>query len=128
MIEFAKPDNLIALPTKSNEWYTPHRYIEAARLVMDGIELDPASCKEANLVVRAERFYTVKDNGLAQAWEAKSIWLNPPYGSTNGHSNIGLFTRKLLREYQSGKVRQAILLSTTKTNTAWYSLLWDYPI
>lgn len=112
---------------KSNEWYTPARYVEAARKVLGEIDLDPASCAVANQIVKAKMYYTQEDNGLAQAWYGR-IWLNPPFGTTNGKSNIGLFTRRLVEEYQAGHIEQAILLSTSKTDTSWFTFLWDYPI
>ncbi len=127
MVALMKHDNHIAPPQKNNEWYTPARYIEAARLVMGGIDLDPASSDVANQTVKAARYYTKEDNGLAQVWYGR-IWLNPPYGRTGNESNIGTFTRRLVAEYRAGNVEQAILLSTTKTDTRWFGLLWDYPI
>ncbi len=127
MIALTRPDNIIPMPTKSNEWYTPARYVEAARLVLGGIDLDPASCEMANRTVKATRYYTQSENGLEQPWYGR-VWLNPPYGSTNGKSNMRTFAIKLVQEYLSGNVKQAILLTTSRTDTDHFRLLWEYPI
>jgi hypothetical protein len=113
----------------SNEWYTPSKYIEAAREVMGSIDLDPASCALANQTVRAMRYYSEYDNGLAQEWIARNVWLNPPYGRTEAYgSNIKLFTEKLISEYQLGHIEQAILLSSGKVDASWFQPLWEFPI
>lgn len=128
MIELTKSANPIKIRnSQDNEWYTPHRYIDAARIVMGGIDLDPASCEIANQIVRADRYYSKEDNGLAREWYGK-VWLNPPYGRTHNKSNIGLFTNRLIHEYRAGHVEQAILLSTPRPDTPWFPDLWDYPI
>ena len=142
MVAVAKPDNLIAMPTKSNEWFTPSRYVEAAREVMGSIDLDPASCNEANIVVRAKKFYSKHDNGLLQPWHG-CIWLNPPYGKTIPYESHGrfmgggntkntslqvMFVAKAIAEYKAGHVSQAILLVTANTTVTWFQPLWDYPI
>lgn len=125
MVAIAK----ITHPQKSNEWYTPSKYIEAARLVMGGIDLDPASCKLANETVQATRYFSKEDDGLAQEWYGR-VWLNPPYGK--GPNNEGIaasFARKMVREYQSGAIQQAIyLIYEHCLSTSWGGLLWDYPI
>lgn len=119
---------------KSNEWWTPSRYIDAARKVMGGIDLDPASCKEANRTVKATKYYTERENGLAQEWYGR-VWLNPPYSSSgipgrsgNAAGPIQYFITKLIEHYQKGDVSQAVVLVTTDTDAKWFIPLWEYVI
>lgn len=116
--------------SENNEWYTPERYVAAARALMGGIELDPATSEYANETVQAERIYTARDDGLAQDWTARSMWLNPPYGYARegGVSNQELWTARLIQEYQRGCVQEAVLLVNAVTDRQWFQPLWDYPI
>jgi hypothetical protein len=138
MVALVQQSNILDFPIatlqgKSNEWYTPAKYVNAAREVMGGaIDLDPASCKEANMVVRAEKFYTQHDNGLNHSWYGR-VWLNPPYLRTPDMkarhlSTIEMFTMKLIQEYESSNISQAILLATCKQDARWFQPLWKYPI
>jgi hypothetical protein len=64
--------------TGENEWYTPARELEAARAVLGEFDLDPACSHRAQATVRAKKYFTVEDDGLAQDWHGR-VWLNPPY-------------------------------------------------
>ena len=119
---------LARLSSKSNEWYTPAPYVTAARCLMGGIELDPASCALANRTVQAARYYTQADNGLTQDWTCQSMWLNPPYGRTAHRSNQEIWTCQLIAEHEAGRVEQAVLLVNAATDTGWFQRLWRYPI
>jgi hypothetical protein len=61
------------------EWYTPAPFVEAARTVMGGIDLDPASHREANKTIMATDYYTEAENGLQKPWSGR-VFLNPPGG------------------------------------------------
>ena len=113
----------------SNEWYTPSKYIEAAREVMGTIDLDPASCALANQTVKATTYYTQEDDGLSKAWYG-NVWLNPPYKSDDGQrvSLQSQWVRKALQEYTRGNVSKAILLVTGVTERKWFEPLWDYVV
>ena len=65
--------------SESNEHFTPMRVIEPAREVLGEIDLDPASCAEANERVRAKRFFTVRDPSHLAAWRGR-VFQNPPGG------------------------------------------------
>jgi phage N-6-adenine-methyltransferase len=104
----------------SNEHYTPAKYIEAVRSVLGEIDLDPASCEEANRVVKATVFFTKDDDGLAKEWVGR-VWLNPPYGD-----EVGKFIAKLTSEINAGNVDAAVVLVNAHcTDTIWFQPLWD---
>jgi ParB family transcriptional regulator, chromosome partitioning protein len=115
------------LSSDSVEWYTPARYVEAARAVMGGIDLDPASCALANLTVQAAAYYDKARDGLRYDWPGR-VWLNPPYGLHEGKSSQEVWTARLLAQYAAGITQQAVLLVSAATETAWFQRLWAYPV
>lgn len=106
-----------------DEWYTPTEYIEAARQLMGGIDLDPASSAEAQEIVKAGAYFTKRDDGLSQPWMG-CVWLNPPYSTPA----IKFFVAKLISEYQIGNVTEAVILTNNSSDTAWFhDLLSRFP-
>jgi len=97
------------------EWYTPIEWVDRARDVMGRIDLDPASCAQANEVVQAKLFYTLDDDALAHDWQG-NVFLNPPYAA----GVIDQFVDKLIRHYVAGDVRQAVLLTNNNTDAQWW--------
>lgn len=66
-----EPAQLINQTSGDVEYYTPPFIIEAARRVMGGIDLDPASSEIANRTVKATRYFTEADDGLQQEWNGR---------------------------------------------------------
>lgn len=98
----------------NDEWYTDAVWIDRARRVMGGVDLDPASSAVAQRTVRAGTFYTAEDDGLSRAWFGK-VWLNPPYSQPL----IGQFTDRVVLEYQRGNVEAAVVLVPLGWDTEW---------
>jgi phage N-6-adenine-methyltransferase len=99
--------------TGDNEWYTPSEYIKAARKVMGTIDLDPATSKIANEIVKADKIFTINDNGLDKKWFG-NVFLNPPYSS----DLVSKFIDKLINELKN--INQCILLVNNATDTTWF--------
>jgi len=120
--------------SETNEWYTPAHIIELAREVLGDIDLDPASSPEANDTVRAASYCTIQEDGYTQPWGSTDsptrVWLNPPYGKEDGEreTNAMRWSRKLIGEYQAGRVESAILLVKAALGYEWFEELWRlYP-
>ena len=111
----AKAHPHVARGDSDVEWYTPATIIEAARAVMGGIDLDPASCAHAQATVQAARYFDTTTNGLVQEWAGR-VWLNPPYAP----SLVDKFVDKLLA---SPAVTQAVVLTNNATETQWGAAL-----
>ena len=101
-----------------NEKYTPRLWIDFAEIVFGRrIDLDPATNRLANSVVKAQRIFTMTENGLLQDWTSPALWLNPPYSLPE----IELFAQKLAEELP--KIEQAMLLVNACTETDWFQML-----
>lgn len=95
------------------EWYTPSVYVDKARRVMGSIDLDPASCAEANKTVQATKYFTKDDDGLAKAWLASTVWLNPPYSGRL----VRAFVKRICDCVYLGYVKTAVVLVNNSTET-----------
>ena len=101
--------------TGDAESYTPDEYIKSARKVLGGIDLDPASNKLAQKVVKAKEYFTDAEDGTKQSWHGR-VFLNPPYK----YPLVATFIDKLCKEHESGNVPSAILLTNNNTDTKWW--------
>lgn len=111
----------------SNEHYTPAHIVEAARMTLGEIDLDPASTVHANALVGAAYFFSENHDGFEAAWNpgnlaASRVFLNPPGGGFKkprtvdpelGHTRSSqcLWWMKLMVEWASGRVESAVFLA-----------------
>jgi hypothetical protein len=126
--ELAELFQSASFSSASSEWYTPAPYIEAAREVLGGIDLDPASSVQANAVVRAAKFFSKEDDGLTRDWCGRAF-LNPPYGRlSDGSSLAAEFCNKAIDEFRAGRAKAAIILVNLLPSQTWQAPLFEYPI
>lgn len=98
------------------ELYTPAKYIDAARLVLGEIDLDPASNDIAQKTVKAAKYFTVETNGLNRQWKGR-VWLNPPYH----RELLPAFVDKMVAEVEAKRVTAAVMLTNNCTDTEWFA-------
>jgi len=72
--------------SNKKDWNTPPKYIQPITEFFGGhIGLDP--CSNEHSLVNAEREFIFPDkNGLVEEWDAETIFINPPYGRSEGTS------------------------------------------
>jgi len=101
---------LIQHSSESNCWGTPIYVIERARVVLHGIDLDPASDDQFNQNVKAKWFITEEEDGLKRQWPTDcSIFLNPPGGKSGRQSKTVLFWERLIHNQYD--IRHAIFVA-----------------
>lgn len=101
-----------------DRWFTPAKYVDAAREVLGGIDLDPFSEEEANRTVKADHFFTREQDGLEQDWAGR-IYTNPPY--TRGV--LENFSSKLIDHYLAGDVEAAVVLLPAAGDCSWFQTM-----
>ena len=109
--------------SESEEWYTPPEIIAPVVEFFDEIDLDPCSNSRTHPNVPAREVFTKEDDGLRQEWHGR-VFLNPPYK----RAIIDLWIEKLLIEYNARRIEQAIALVPARTETDWFSGLYQFPL
>jgi hypothetical protein len=89
----------------TDERYSPTWLIEKARLVLGGIDCDPASSEVANRTVKATTYYSQADNGLNREWHGR-VWLNFPW--SHGFTP---WAAKFAEVFSAGRMTAGLLLS-----------------
>lgn len=102
---------------KASQLYTPPEIIDLVRVVMGEIDLDPASDEIAQQWVQARNYYTPARDGLSHPWLGR-VWLHPP-----SDGKTAKWTSKLLDEYESKRVTEAILLVRPSAGSKWFQKL-----
>jgi hypothetical protein len=128
-------DVAIRHASESAEHYTPSFIVEAARKTLGAIDLDPASCAEANVWIKATKYFTRESDGFKLPWHGR-VLLNAPGGLSDdlqrpvkpkcketgscgippGHTHTGTQASqkkwwfKLVSEYMQGRVTSAIFV------------------
>ncbi len=105
------------------EWYTPPEIIAAARRCMGGIGLDPFSSAAANKRVQADRYFTPKDDGFEQTWDALTVWCNHPFGRDYNDRAV----KKMVAEEQLGAFREMCCITYACTSEKWFQPLLQRP-
>lgn len=120
-----RASELVHLSSISDEWYTPADVAQSATAALGGhIDLDPASCFQANRIIGAKTYYTKEHSGLepCHPWRG-TIWLNPPYG--RGDYSAAKFTSRLISEFKAKNVSAAITcLNVNSACSLWFDDIW----
>ena len=112
--------------TKEQRWFTPLWVYSRCAHIMGGVNLDPASEKEALEEGNyADRIFTKEQNGLKQDWgEAGNVFINPPFTCKDlrGKEKSGslLFFKKLM----ASDFKQAMFLTPEDSGSRYGQALW----
>lgn len=118
-----KQEMSVLTSSLTEEWYTPPLYIDLARRVLGGIDLDPASNDMAQSWIRAETYY--KDQGLSRPWFGR-VWCNPPYGKSHisNQSNQSIWSSHMANLYVKKRIDSGLLLINSTHGYNWYEYMW----
>lgn len=106
----------------TDEWLTPWWLLERVEKVLERIDGDV--CAEPGRRVPAAWHITEDDDALKRHWSnpdgsPSRLFMNPPW------SGAAMFTRRLLAEFDAGRVEQAIVLIPARLGSEYVAALTD---
>jgi phage N-6-adenine-methyltransferase len=105
--------NDVHYSSKTVEWETPQDFFDKLNAEFS-FTLDACASAEN---AKCSKFYTLRENGLAQAWQGERVWCNPPYGR-----HIQKWIEKCANEPSD----LTVMLIPARTDTkAWHQWIFD---
>lgn len=100
--------------SKNINWETPKWFFNHLNKIFD-FELDPCCSKENAL---CPEFFTQEQDGLAQSWANKRVFMNPPYGR-------GMIDKWVKKAHEEAIKNNAIVVALlpARTDPQWF---WVY--
>ncbi len=104
----------------SQSWCTPPKYVNAIRAFWGGeIELDPCS-NEFSIVQAKIEYILPHTDGLKQEWNARTIYVNPPYGADRERgTTIKHWLAKCAQAHQTYHSEVIALIPVAPNTTHW---------
>jgi len=102
-------NNELMFSSKTSEWQTPRELFDYLDSIFH-FTLDPAATDENAL---CKKYYTEKEDGLAQSWKDEIVFVNPPYGRKYNRP----WAQKINEEGQHTLV---VALVSSRTGSSWF--------
>ena len=97
--------------SKSTKWATPQDFYDELNKVHN-FTLDPCASDKNH---KCKKYFTEKDDGLAQSWAAESVFMNPPYGR-----DIKKWLKKAWQEGQKSGTKVVCLIPARTDTKYWH--------
>lgn len=105
----------VMFSSRDQTWETPNWLFNDLNKLFH-FNLDVCADNES---AKCERYFTEKDNGLAQDWDGV-CWMNPPY---NRYQHK--WVKKAIDECENGNCKQVVILIPSRTETvAWQEYIF----
>lgn len=96
--------------SNTNEWATPVKFFEELNKEFN-FTLDPCATEEN---AKCRKYFTEKENGLAQDWKGEVVFCNPPYGRA-----LSLWVKKCYEEHKKHGIT-VVMLIPARTDTKYF--------
>ena len=110
------------------EIVAPSEVVLSARATMGAIDFDPFATVDGNRLIQAARFYDREENDIddltAREWNGNRTFIAP----IGGAQVTRRLLNKLLLEYRSGRVNEAVIWLTHNESLIRLPWLWSFPI
>lgn len=104
--------NNVHFSTGKNDWGTPQNLFDTLNREF-GFTLDPCADEDNH---KCDKYYTVKQDGLAQDWSGETVFCNPPYSrKTKTDPGQMAWIKKCYEESLKGNT--VVMLIPARTDT-----------